>query len=814
MSVPLVVHSLAFENNMMMTNRVPLAILSLVLSFPLAAQTVHPEAWPAIPSAVPRDAAIERRVEQLLGRMSLEEKAGQVIQASVTTTKPEDIKTYHLGSVLNGGGAFPGGDNRKATFRDWLALSDAYYDASMDTSDGKIAIPIIWGTDAVHGHANIVGATVFPQNIGLGATRNFDLIRRVGEITATEMTVSGINWNFSPVVAVARDDRWGRTYETYSEDPAVVRAASASMIEGLSGKVRTPAYLKYGRVVGTAKHFIGDGGTFEGKDQNDNFTTEEELRDIHGAGYFGAFQSGAQAVMVSQSSWHGRELAGERALLVDVLRNRLGFDGILVGDWNVHGQIPGCSNASCAAALNAGLDMFMVPDDWKALYGNIIAQVKSGEVPLARLDDAVRRILRVKLRAGLFTNVKPSKRALGGKAEYFGSPAHRQVARQAVRESIVLLKNDGVLPIAATKNVLVAGDGANDLGKQTGGWTVSWQGTENTNENFPGATSIWEGIRAAVAAGGGSATLSVDGSFTQKPDVAVVVFGENPYAEWEGDIKTLVYDNAKDLTTLRRLRAAGVPVVSVFLSGRPMWVNPFLNASNAFVAAWLPGTEGNGVSDVLIGGATDFKGKLSFSWPKLPTQMVLNYGDANYDPLFAFGYGLTYKDRGDLPRLSEDRTGVDPGRMFFSAGAVAPYELTVDEGIARQDEAGGRLVLAWPGNAQRTVALRGKEPASMLLETNGGKDLAIDVLVEKHPTKPVMLGVECGELCGGEVDITSRLQAQPLNEWRVLRVPLRCFAAAGADMSRVTAPFRMSTDGAVILRVADVELVPGKGECP
>lgn len=799
---------------MMMTNRATLAILSLVLSLPLAAQTVHPEAWPSIPSAVPRDASIERRIEQILGRMSLEEKAGQVIQASVTTVKPEDIKTYHLGSVLNGGGAFPGGDNRKATFRDWLALSDAYYAASMDTSDGKQAIPIIWGTDAVHGHANIVGATVFPQNIGLGATRNFDLIRRVGEVTATEMTVSGINWNFSPVVAVARDDRWGRTYETYSEDPAIVRAASASMIEGLSGKVRTPAYLKYGRVVGTAKHFIGDGGTFEGKDQNDNFTTEAELRDIHGAGYFGAFQSGAQAVMVSQSSWHGREVAGERALLVDVLRNRLGFDGILVGDWNVHGQIPGCSNASCAAALNAGLDMFMVPDDWKALHGNIVAQVKSGEVPLARLDDAVRRILRVKLRAGLFTNVKPSKRPLGGKADQFGSPAHRQVARQAVRESIVLLKNDGVLPIAATKNVLVAGDGANDLGKQTGGWTVSWQGTENTNENFPGATSIWDGIRSAVEAGGGRATLSVDGSFQQKPDVAVIVFGENPYAEWEGDVKTLVYDNAKDLTTLRRLRAAGVPVVSVFLSGRPMWVNPHLNASSAFVAAWLPGTEGNGVSDVLIGGATDFKGKLSFSWPKSPTQLILNFGDANYDPLFPFGYGLTYKDRGDLPRLSEDRTGVDPGRMFFSAGPVAPYELAVDEGIARQDEAGGRLVLAWPGETRRTVALRGKEPASMLLETNGGKDLAIDVLVEKHPTKPVMLGVECGELCSGEVDITSRLNAQPLNEWRVLRVPLRCFAAAGADMSRVTAPFRVSTDGAVILRVADVELVPGQGECP
>jgi beta-glucosidase len=810
---------------MMKTNRALPAILSLVLPLLSIADdrpgTVHPEVWPSIPSAVPRDARIDRRVEQLLAKMSLEEKAGQVIQGSVTTVTPEDIKTYHLGSVLNGGGAFPGGDNRKATFRDWLALSDAYYAASMDTSDGRQAIPIIWGTDAVHGHANIVGATVFPQNIGLGATRNYDLIRRIGEVTATEMTVSGINWNFSPVVAVTRDDRWGRTYETYSEDPTVVRAAAANLIEGLSGRVRTPAYLQHGKVVGTAKHFLGDGGTFDGKDQNDSFVTEAELRDIHAAGYLGAFQSGALAVMVSQSSWHGREMGGNRALLVDVLRNRLGFDGILVGDWNVHGQIPGCTNANCAAALNAGIDMFMVPDDWKALHGNIVAQVKSGEIPMARLDDAVRRILRVKLRAGLFTNIKPSKRPLGGKAEQFGSRAHREVARQAVRESLVLLKNDGVLPIKPSMNVLVAGDGANDIGKQTGGWTVSWQGTENTNKDFPGATSIFDGIRTVVEAGGGTATLSVDGSFSTKPDVAIVVYGENPYAEWEGDVRTLVYDNHKDLTLLRRLRAANVPVVSVFLSGRPMWVNPALNASNAFVAAWLPGTEGQGIADVLIANADgaprhDFRGRLSFSWPKSPTQMALNYGDENYDPLFAFGYGLTYADRGDLQRLSEDRTGVDPGRMFFSAGAVAPWEMFVEEGIARQEEAGGRLVLDWTGGTRRAAGLRGKDPVSLVLETNGNKDLAIDVMVEKHPTDAVTMSVGCGELCAGDVDVTSMLRTQPLNEWHTLRVPLRCFAANGADMSRVATPLQISTQGAMTLRMADVELVAGRADasCP
>ncbi|HEV7238746.1 MAG TPA: glycoside hydrolase family 3 N-terminal domain-containing protein [Thermoanaerobaculia bacterium] len=794
----------------------------LILSFAtLSAQTVHPEVWPALPSAVPRDARIEKRVDDLLRKMTLEEKAGQVIQASITRVTPEDIRTYHLGSVLNGGGGFPGApDGRNAKPKDYLALADAYYAASTDTSDGGQAIPIIWGSDAVHGHSNVVGATVFPHNIGLGATRNYDLIKRIGEITALEMSVTGIQWDFSPVVAVTRDDRWGRTYETYSEDPEIVRAAAAKVLEGLQGAPRTSAFLGRGKVVGCAKHFLGDGGTVEGKDQGNNIATEEQLRDIHAAGYLGALQSGVQTLMISQSSWFGVEMAASRAFLTDILKGRLGFDGILVGDWNVHGQIPGCSNGSCAAALNAGLDMFMVPDDWKALHGNIVAQVKAGEIPMARLDDAVRRILRVKMRAGVFTNVKPSQRPLGGKSEMFGSPAHRAVARQAVRESIVLLKNDGLLPIRPNKNVLVTGDGAHNIPKQAGGWTVTWQGSDTTNEQFPSGTSIWDGIRATVEAAGGRATLSADGTFKEAHDVAIVVFGENPYAEWEGDEKTIVHDNPQTLLTLRRLRASGIPVVSVFLSGRPMWVNPLLNASNAFVAAWLPGSEGNGVADVLFAapdGAVrhDFRGKLSFSWPKLPTQVVLNHGDAGYDPLFPLGFGLTYNDRVELPRLPVDLTGVDPGRVFFSAAHVEPNELRVDEGIARQDEAGGRLVLAWPGGANREVSINGK-PVSLTLETNMGKSLAIDVMVEKRPTRPVWLSVGCGEMCAGDVDITATLNGLALHQWHTIFVPLRCFAANGADMSRVTTPFRVSTVGEMTLRFADIELLPGTSAamCP
>ncbi len=753
---------------------------------------VQPESWPAAQRPPARDARMERRIEAILSKMSLEEKAGQVIQGAITHVTPDDVKTYHLGSVLNGGGGWTG-DVRKAKPTDWLALSDAFYAASMDRSGGKQAIPILWGSDGVHGHTPIIGATVFPHNIGLGATRDYDLIKRIGEITAVEMSVTGINWSFSPVVAVTRDVRWGRTYETYSEDPRIVSAAAAKFIEALQGTPGTRDFLSPGKVISTAKHFLGDGGTEDGKDQGENMATEAELRDIHGAGYAAAIRAGVQAVMASQSSWRGVEMHGNRELLTDVLKERMGFDGILVGDWDGHAQIPGCTNGNCPQALNAGLDMFMVPHDWRELHRNIVAQVRSGAIPMARLDDAVRRILRVKMRMGLFEAGKPSRRMYGGKLEQIGSPEHRAVARQAVRESLVLLKNDGALPIRPQQRVLVAGDGADDIGKQSGGWTVSWQGTENKNEDFPGGTSIWQGIRAAVDAAGGRATLSIDGAFTDKPDVAVVVFGENPYAEWMGDLRTIIYDNPRDITLVRRLRAAGVPVVSVFLSGRPLWVNPYLNASNAFVAAFLPGTEGGGVADVLF-GTFDFKGTLSFSWPKLPTAQ---------EPLFPIGFGLTYKDRVTLPQISVDTSDVDPPRVFFTAGPVEPWQFIVDKAMSAWDEAGGRKVVTWPGGSMGAVMLQSKQAVSLI----GSKDLSIHLLVEQRPTRPVVLSIGCGELCHGDVDITKHLEALPAGEWRTIRVPLRSFAAAGADLSRVDRPFSIATDGTLTLRLGDIEVV-------
>jgi beta-glucosidase len=628
---------------------------------------VHPERWPVVSIPVPRDPEVEQRVEELLAAMSLEAKVGQVIQAEIGEVTPADVRRYRLGSVLNGGGSPPGG-NRRATPRDWLELADAFYDASVDHAGGGLPIPVVWGTDAVHGHNNVIGATVFPHNIGLGATRDVELIRRIGEITALEMRVTGLDWNFAPTVAVVRDDRWGRTYEGFSEDPGVVRACAAAIVVGLQGTPGSPEFLGARHVIATAKHFLGDGGTAGGRDTGDNLSSEEELRDVHAAGYVAALEAGVQTVMASFSSWHGRKMHGNRDLLTVVLKGRMGFDGFVIGDWNGHGKLPGCSDDDCPAAFVAGVDMYMVPKRWKALYRNTLAQVRSGAVPEARLDDAVRRILRVKVRAGMLEQGRPSSRPLAGRTELLGSSEHRAVARRAVRSSLVLLKNEKqLLPLRRDLRVLVAGDAADSIPRQCGGWTVTWQGTETTNADFPGGTSIWQGIRQVVESGGGAATRAVDGRFTERPDVAIVVFGEEPYAETDGDRPALDFGAARqrDRELLRRLHAAGVRVVSVFLSGRPMWVNPELNASDAFVAAWLPGTEGGGVADLLFRAADgsiahDFTGRLAYSWPRWPDRPAPNRGDAQYDPLFPFGFGLSVTDDVELPALPEGGGAGEP----------------------------------------------------------------------------------------------------------------------------------------------------------
>jgi beta-glucosidase len=623
-------------------------------------------AWPSVRPALVPDPQMEAEIGRIIASMTTAEKVAQMIQPDIGSITPDDVQRYRFGSILNGGNSAPY-KNETGPASDYLKLADQMWEAAMDPSNGKPPIPMLWGTDAVHGHSNVVGATLFPHNIGLGAMRNPELIRRIGEITALEVAVTGIDWTFAPTLAVVRDDRWGRTYEGYSEDPEIVRSYAGAMVEGLQGRAGTPTFLAPGKALATAKHFVGDGGTLNGKDQGDNLSSDEQLRDIHGAGYPPALAAGAQTVMVSYSSVRGLKMHGHRHLLTGALKGDMGFDGLLVGDWNGHGQVQGCTNTSCAQAINAGLDMFMAPDSWKGLYETTLAQVNSGVIPMGRIDDAVRRILRVKMRAGLFTKGKPSSRRFAGRYDLLGTRAHRQVAREAVRQSIVLLKNDrGVLPLRADSRVLVAGDGALNIPKQSGGWTLTWQGTDTANKDFPNAQSIFSGIRQAVRLAGGSATLSRTGVYTRKPDVAIVVFGENPYAEGEGDRSTLEFSpaNKKDLALLRRLKAAGIPVVSVFLSGRPMWVNPEINASDAFVAGFLPGSEGGGIADVLFRNRRgevrhDFRGKLSFSWPRCPSQTPLNRGDPGYAPQFPYGYGLTYagggtdQPVGQLPTLAQ-----------------------------------------------------------------------------------------------------------------------------------------------------------------
>ena len=579
----------------------------------------------------------------------MEQKVGQMIQAEIGNVTPDDAGRFGLGAILNGGGSFPGG-NKHASVDDWLALADAHYDAAVADAP-ESAIPPLWGTDAVHGHSNVYRATVFPHNIGLGAAGDADLMAAIARATALEVSATGIDWTFAPTLAVVRDDRWGRSYEGYAEHPDIVGEYADRIVRGLQGATDDDDFLGPGRVLATSKHFVGEGHTTDGRDQGDAACSEAMLRDVHAAGHLAAINAGALTVMAAYNSWLGDKVHASHYLLTQVLKGTLGFDGFVVSDWNGYQQVAHDHAQATARTVSAGVDMLMVGEDWLRAYHDLLQQVRTGAVSPERIDDAVTRILRVKARAGRFRYVRPTTRPGAGDASIVGARAHRNLARRAVRQSLVLLKNDGLLPLPRNACVLVAGDAAHNIGKQCGGWTLTWQGTGNDNADFPNGTSIHEGIAQAVA-DGGSAVLRPDGDCAEAdPDVAIVVFGENPYAEGDGDRHHLSYsaENAEPLAILRGLKARGIPTVSVFVTGRPMWVNPELNASDAFVVAWLPGTEGGGIADVIFQGADgktdhDFNGRLTFSWPAHPLQTPLNVGDADYAPLFPYGFGLRYGD--------------------------------------------------------------------------------------------------------------------------------------------------------------------------
>jgi beta-glucosidase len=799
----------------------------------IGSTTIRPDIWPqANPPAT--DPAVEARVEEILARMTLEEKVGQTIQADIGSVTPDDVRAYHLGSVLNGGGSGPNG-NLRASAAEWLAMADAFWEASTDTSDGGAGIPAIWGTDAVHGHNKAIGATLFPHNIGLGAANDPDLMREIGRVTAREVRVTGHDWTFAPTLAVPQDDRWGRTYEGFSEDPAIVARLAGPYVEGLQGAPGTDAFLDPLHVIATAKHFLGDGGTTDGRDQGNTEVDEETLRDVHGAGYLPAIDAGVQTVMASYSSWNGEKMHGRGDLLTGVLKERMGFDGFIVGDWNGHGQVAGCTARSCAAAYNAGVDMMMAPDSWQGLYESTLAQVQSGEIPMERLDDAVRRILRVKIRAGVLDAPKPSERNHAGDLRILGADEYRAIAREAVRRSLVLLKNDdGLLPLDPRGRILVAGRSANDMALQNGGWTISWQGGDTTREDFPNGETIWEGIDAAVSAAGGTAELSIEGAYAQKPDAAIVVFGEAPYAEGVGDRSSVAYSpgDETDLDLLKRLQADGVPTVAVFLSGRPLWVNREINASDAFVAAWLPGTEGGGIANMLIASsdgsaAYDFEGRLSFSWPRTAAQAQLNPRDPGYDPQFPLGYGLSYAEPRDTGTLSEepgvDLSAVDSRTSYVADGApLRPWGLRAagagggpaGEALTLERTAGA-AVFAWSGSGAASAVASGFNPIDLTFHANAVMALEVRLTADRSPAGPVILGVS-GPGGAGAVDVTGQLRAAAPGQETRLRVRLDCLAAAGADLSAVTSPFLLTASETLTLSIASARLVEGSPSdaCP
>ena len=569
---------------------------------------------PSAPSSSPTP---PRDVEALLREMTLDEKVGQMAQADRSYLRREgDIHDYFLGSLLSGGGSSP----PDKTAPGWAEMYDRYQEVALET---RLRIPLVYGIDAVHGHNNVVGAVIFPHNIGLGCTRDASLVERVARATAEEVAATGIDWTFSPCIAVARDERWGRTYESFGETPELVSDMATAAVRGTQPTI-----------LACAKHYLADGGTAGGRDQGDAQMDEATLRALHLPGYRAAVAAGVGSVMASFSSWNGQKMHGHRHLLTDVLKGELGFSGFVVSDWAGIDQLPGDYTSDVETAVNAGIDMVMLPDRYPEFVSALKGLVQSGRVPLSRIDDAVRRILTKKVQLGLFDKPKADRSLL----PLVGSDARRPVGREAVRKSLVLLKNDRrVLPLSKmTRRIHVAGRNADDLGNQCGGWTITWQGGSGA---ITTGTTILQGLRAAVL-GGASVTYSRDGSSANGADIGVVVIGETPYAEGVGDRSDLSLA-AEDVAAVRAVRSAGIPTVVVLVSGRPLILGPILADADAVVAAWLPGTEGAGVADVLFGDAAP-TGKLSHSWPRTMAQIPLNWGDPAYDPLFPYGHGLSY----------------------------------------------------------------------------------------------------------------------------------------------------------------------------
>jgi beta-glucosidase len=581
----------------------------------------------------------DRDARALLDRLTLQEKVGQMTQPDQMYLEDlDDVQKYHLGSLLSGGDSDPKTGN---DLNSWTDMYDHYQARAVQT---RPRIPILYGVDAVHGHNNVIGATVFPHNIGLGCTRNADLVEKAARITAEEVRATGINWAFAPCVTVPQDVRWGRTYEGYSESPDVVKVLGEAAVRGLQGAGLDDPL----GVLACAKHFAGDGGTAFGTglqksdgeghyplDQGETRLSDADFRRIHLQGYLTTVAAGVGTIMPSYSSWNGVKCSASHVLMTEILKEEMGFEGFLISDYAAQKELPGNYKQQIETTINAGMDMVMVPDNYTEFIRLLTELVNEGRVPMARINDAVARILRVKFAMGL---MDPARSQLADRSLHktFGSAEHRAVAREGVRQSLALLKNDrAVLPLRKGARLHVAGRNADDIGNQCGGWTVKWQG-ESGNVTT-GGTTILAAIRKA--AGEAQVTYSRDGSGAEGARAGIAVIGETPYAEMMGD-RTNLNLASEDLAVVDNLKRAGIPVVVILVSGRPLAVDDLLPKVDALVAAWLPGSEGDGVADVLF-GAYKPSGKLSFTWPR-GTSTSFHLGDRGYEKLCDFGFGLSY----------------------------------------------------------------------------------------------------------------------------------------------------------------------------
>ncbi len=597
-----------------------------------------PTASPSGPLYLDPSQPLEARVEDLLARMTLEEKIGQMTQVEKNSIQPGDITRYFIGSILSGGGGSPANN----TPAGWYAMVDGFQKEALAT---RLGIPLIYGVDAVHGHGNLRNATIFPHQVGLGATRDAGLVEQIGRATAEEMLATGVHWNFAPVVAVVQDIRWGRAYEAYGEDTALVAELSAAYLKGLQSLPLEYAAAPGQRifVLATPKHYIGDGATIWGSsstyilDQGNMQLSEDAVRSLLLPPYQITVENGALSVMASFSSWKGTKMHAQRYLLTNVLKEELGFQGFIVSDWQAIDQIDADYYKAVVTAINAGVDMSMVPYDYVKFITTMKQAVDNGDIPIERVDDAVRRILRAKFALGLFERPMPDP----SYQQIVRSEEHRALARRAVRESLVLLKNDNAaVPIARdTPTIFVAGRGADNIGMQCGGWTIEWQGREG---NITAGTSILTAIRSAVSSQT-QVEVNQGGHFQGHAEVGVVVVGERPYAEGVGDATDLSL-SANDVKIIQRVRQVVDRLIVIILSGRPLIITAQYPLADAWIAAWLPGTEADGITDVLFGDYP-FTGKLPYTWPRTNNQLPLNKNNLDGrqvcdGPLFPYGYGL------------------------------------------------------------------------------------------------------------------------------------------------------------------------------